>query len=138
MARSTGKLSRVSEAMKQWCAMMESELLSWPGVEARPMFGMLGFYRKGRIFAAVPHGRNPGNTDSVLVKLYGVSHKLAAEALSHPKAITTTMPKAGWICMAMDSVDDVRDILRWFSQAYELTKKPGFCKDRKRGRRQHR
>lgn len=118
--------------------MMESELLSWPGVEARPMFGMLGFYRKGKIFAAVPHGRNPGNTDSVLVKLYGASEKLANQALNSPKAITTAMPKAGWICMAMDSVDDVREMLRWFSEAYELapgTKKKATDPRRSQGSR---
>ncbi len=117
------KLAYVSEAMKQWCALLESELLSWPQVTARPMFGMIGFYRAGRIFAAIPRDRNPGNTDAVLVKLLGASEKVAAQALNHPKAITTAMPKAGWICMAMDSLEDVREMLRWFSQAYELAGK---------------
>lgn len=134
MARTAAKLTHVSEAMKQWCALMETELLSWPNVEARPMFGMLGFYRKGKIFAAVPHGRNPGNTDSVLVKLYGAPEKLVAKALADPRAITTAFPKAGWICMAMDSVDDVREMLRWFSEAYELVGKnpPGSAAKKKK------
>lgn len=118
------KLTHVSEAMKQWCALLESELLSWPQVTARPMFGMIGFYRQGKIFAAIPRNRNPGNIDAVLVKLQGASEKVAAQALSHPKAITTAMPKAGWICLAMDSLDDVREMLQWFSRAYELAGKP--------------
>lgn len=109
--------------MRQWCALMEAELLSWPDVEARPMFGMLGFYRKGKIFAAIPRNRTVGNTDAVLVKLLGASAKLTEKALSHPKAITSAMPKAGWICMAMDSIEDVREMLRWFSHAYELAGK---------------
>ena len=117
------KLSHVSEAMRQWCALMEAELLSWPQVTAKPMFGMLGFYRNGNIFAAVPKDRTVGNTDAVLVKLQGASEKVAAEALGSPKAITTAMPKAGWICMAMDSIDDVRVMLDWFSRAYELAGK---------------
>lgn len=133
MARASAKLSHVSEAMRQWCAMMESELLSWPGVEARPMFGMLGFYRRGKIFAAIPRDRTVGNTDAVLVKLLGASPKLANEALSSPKAITPSMPKAGWIAMAMDSTDDVREMLRWFSHAYELAgKSPAPNPKRKR------
>lgn len=123
MARPTGKLTHVSEAMKQWCALMESELLSWPQVTAKPMFGMVGFYRKGKIFAAIPRNRTVGNTDAVLVKLQGASERLTEKALSHPKAITTAMPKAGWISMAMDSIDDVREMLRWFSHAYELVGK---------------
>lgn len=137
MPRSAAKLTHVSEAMRQWCALMESELLSWPGVEARPMFGMLGFYRKGKIFAAIPHDRTVGNTDAVLVKLLGASSKLAGEALSNPKTITTSMPKAGWIAMAMDSIDDVREMLRWFSQAYGLAGKqpPAKVKKKKKSRR---
>jgi TfoX/Sxy family transcriptional regulator of competence genes len=120
--------------MKQWCAMMEAELLTWPDVEARPMFGMLGFYRKGKIFAAIPRNRTVGNTDAVLVKLQGASEKLANEALHHPKAITSAMPKAGWISMAMDSIDDGREMLGWFSQAYELAAKTQMAKKKKKTR----
>ncbi len=138
MARAAGKLSHVSEAMRQWCAMMEAELLSWPGVDARPMFGMLGFYHKGRIFAAIPRDRTVGNTDAVLVKLQGASEKLASKVLGSPKAITTAMPKAGWVAMAMDSVDDVRTMLDWFSQAYELVgKKAPPVAAKKKKRRMH-
>ncbi len=131
MARSAAKLSHVSEAMKQWCAMMEAELLSWPQVTTKPMFGMLGFYRKGSIFAAIPKDRTVGNTDAVLVKLKGASEKVAAAALANPRAITTAMPKAGWICMAMDSIDDVREMLDWFSRAYELAGKGAGLKKKK-------
>jgi hypothetical protein len=35
--------------MKQWSAMLENELRSWPHVATRPMFGLLGFYRKKMI-----------------------------------------------------------------------------------------
>ena len=138
MARTVAKLTHVSEAMQQWCALMESELLSWPQVTSRPMFGMTGFYRKGKIFAAIPHNRTVGNTDAVLVKLLGASEKVAAKALSHPKAITTAMPKAGWIAMAMDSIEDVREMLRWFSQAYELAGKKAPPTARKKKRRRGR
>ena len=136
MARSSAKLGHVSEAMRQWCAMMESELLSWPQVTATPMFGMVGFCRRDRMFAAIPRNRTVGNTDAVLVKLLGASEKVIEKALSDPKAITTAFPKAGWVCLAMDSVDDVRDMLEWFSQAYELAgKSPASAGKRKKGRR---
>jgi TfoX/Sxy family transcriptional regulator of competence genes len=115
---------------------MESELLSWPQVTSKPMFGMVGLYRKGKIFAAIPKDRTVGNTDAVLVKLHGASERLAKQALSSPKAITTAMPKAGWIAMAMDSMDDVREMLRWFSRAYDLAgKTPPSEAKKKKGRR---
>ncbi len=138
MARSTGKLGHVSEAMRQWCAMMEAELLSWPQVTAQPMFGMVGFCRRDRMFAAIPRNRTVGNTDAVLVKLLGASEKVIEKALSDPRAITTAFPKAGWVCLAMGSVDDVREMLEWFSRAYELAGKQSRSgagkKKRSRGR----
>jgi TfoX/Sxy family transcriptional regulator of competence genes len=120
MARAAAKLTHVSEAMKQWCAMMESELLSWPQVSAKPMFGMVGFYRKGKIFAAIPRDRTIGQRDAVLVKLLGAPQALASSALNDSKTITASMPKAGWLAMATESMEDVRGVLDWFSQAYEL------------------
>jgi hypothetical protein len=52
------KLLRISEEMKQWSAMMEHELSSWPSVKSRPMFGFIGFYRDNRIFAGLPRTRH--------------------------------------------------------------------------------
>lgn len=136
MARATGKLSHVSEAMRQWCAMMESELLSWPQVTAKPMFGMVGFCRKDRMFAAIPRNRTVGNTDAVLVKLLGASERVIEKALGDRRTITSAFPKAGWVCMAMDSIDDVRTMLDWFSQAYQLVgKKAPPAVGKKKGRR---
>ncbi len=114
------KLLKISEEMKQWCALLESELSSWPQVQARPMFGMLAFYRKDRIFAAVPRTRSPERSNSVIFKLYGAAPALAQKALSDPRVSAGFMPKAGWIAMELGSMDDVRDALSWFSQAYEL------------------
>ncbi len=117
------KLLAISEEMKQWCALLETELLTWPQVEGRPMFGMHAFYRKGRIFAAVPRTRSPERANSVLFKLYGASAAIAEEAVAHPKVTTEFMPKAGWLAMEMESIEDVREALRWFAHAYELAGK---------------
>ena len=123
MARGHPKLVRISEEMRQWCALLESELLGWPQVEARPMFGMLAFYRKGKIFAAVPRTRSPERSNSVIFKLQGASPKLVEAVLDHPQVTTKVMPKAGWIAFELDSLEDVREALRWFSQAYEYAGK---------------
>jgi len=120
VARSSPKLTHISEAMKQWCALMESELLSWPQVTARPMFGMVGFYRKGRIFAAIPRNRTVGQRDAVMFKLLGGPEELVSSAVDDPRTITTSPGKSGWIAMATESMEDVRSALAWFSRAYEL------------------
>ena len=123
MARTAAKLTHVSEAMKQWCVLMESELLSWPGVTAKPIFGMVGFYRKGKIFAAIPRNRTVGQRDAVMFKLLDGSKELVSSAMGDPRTITTSLGKSGWIAMAVESMDDVRFVLDWFSQAYECAGK---------------
>ncbi len=100
------------------------------------MFGMQAFYRKGRIFAAVPRTRSPERSDSVIFKLQGTPAALAQKALSDPRVTTGFMPKAGWIAIRLGSMDDVRDVLDWFSQAYELAgKSPMTAAKKKKGRR---
>ncbi len=123
MARTAAKLTHVSEAMKQWCALMEAELLSWPQVTAKPMFGMVGFYRKGRMFAAIPRHRTVAQRDAVLVKLKGASEKVIASVLGDPRTLTAAMPKAGWIAIAVESIDDVRYVLECFSRAHDSVEK---------------
>jgi len=43
--------------MRYKCALLEQELLGWPGLSARPMFGMKAFYRGKAIFAMLPDKR---------------------------------------------------------------------------------
>ncbi len=102
---------------------METELLSWPGVTSKPMFGMVGFYRRGKMFAAVPRNRTVAQRDAVLVKLDRASNEVIARVLQDSRTLTPSMPKAGWIAMAVESMEDVRAVLDWFSQAYELVRK---------------
>ena len=39
------RLVAYSEDMRRMCALLSDELLHWPGVSVRPMFGMRAFYR---------------------------------------------------------------------------------------------
>jgi hypothetical protein len=56
------KLLPVSEEARRWSALLESELLSWPGVIAKRMFGFRALYRGKRIFAALPPSLPPGDS----------------------------------------------------------------------------
>jgi hypothetical protein len=59
------KLPRPSEEMRYWCALLAEEMLSWPEVSARPMFGMRAFYRKKAIFALLPDKRALENPSAI-------------------------------------------------------------------------
>jgi hypothetical protein len=63
------KLPPVSEQMKHIAAMLEQELLGWPGVSARPMFGMRALYRGPRIFAMLPDKRALENANAIAYKM---------------------------------------------------------------------
>ena len=43
--RRTAETPPVSEETRRWSALLESELLSWPGVIAKRMFGFRALYR---------------------------------------------------------------------------------------------
>ena len=47
--RDRPKMPPVSEEMKQWSAMLKTEVSGWPQISSRPMFGMMGLYRRKKI-----------------------------------------------------------------------------------------
>ena len=55
--------------MKRLCALLGDELLRWPDVSARPMFGMRAFYRGPAIFALLPEKRALDTPRSIGYKL---------------------------------------------------------------------
>ena len=53
-------IAAVSEQMKAWSAALEAELIEWPRLSGRSMFGFNALYRGKRIFAVVPRTRGMG------------------------------------------------------------------------------
>jgi hypothetical protein len=74
------KLLPVSEEARRWSALLESELLSWPGVAAKRMFGFRALYRGKKIFAALPHSRGFGPDASILLKFEPMPQALRSES----------------------------------------------------------
>lgn len=62
-------LRPVSEEMRKLCFLLGEELLRWPGVSARPMFGMRGFYRGDVVFAMLPDKRALRDANAIAYKL---------------------------------------------------------------------
>src|SRR5580704_3567519 len=103
--------------------MLENELRSWPHVTTRPMFGLLGFYRKKTIFAALPVTRAIGAPNSIVFKIKSVTPDLLLRVNQDRRvSIGTGMRAKGWISLEMNSSEDLRDALSWLREAYERAK----------------
>jgi hypothetical protein len=117
--RERPKMPPVSEEMKQWSAMLKAELIGWPQVTSRPMFGMSGIYRRKKIFAALPVTRGFDTPSSIIFRFDPMSADLNQRALKEPR-IT---PGTRWFSFEIKSTEDLRDALWWLNQAYEAAKK---------------
>ena len=114
-------MHRITEDMKQWSAMLENELRSWPHVTTRPMFGLLGFYRKKTIFAALPVTRAIGAPNSIIFKFKSMPPDLSQRVDRDSRlSIGTKMRAKGWLSFEINSSEDLRDALLWLGEAYEL------------------
>ena len=63
------RLAPISEEMKRISALLSEELLHWPGVRMRPMFGMRAFYRGAVVFAMLPDQRALESPTAIAYKL---------------------------------------------------------------------
>jgi hypothetical protein len=117
------RMPNASEEMKQWSAMLGNELITWPQVTTRPMFGLRGFYRGKKIFAALPVTRAIRNPNSLIFRIQPVPPDLLKRAKKEPRIDTESrVPSAKWFTFELNSEADFRDALWWLNQAYEHAK----------------
>jgi predicted DNA-binding protein (MmcQ/YjbR family) len=110
---------RLPEEMKAWCASLEAELLTWPEVAAKLMFGMKVFYRKRVIFAALPRTLGFETPYSVAFKLHQKTPRLARSLASAPGIVKPDdASTAKWISFELSSTESLRAALQWFERAY--------------------
>lgn len=118
------KFLPISEEMKQWSAMLQSELNSWPAITTKSMFGFLFFYRRGKVFAALPRTRGFDSPSSLVFKFNPMPPALRERARTDPRMNTSTkVTSKGWFSLEMHSESDLRDALFWLNRAYEAAKK---------------
>ena len=90
-------MPRTSDEMKEWSAMLEHELRGWPHIMTKPMFGLLGFYRKKTIFAALPVTRGIGAPNSIIFKMKSMPPDLLRRVNEDSRMSTGTRMRAkGW------------------------------------------
>lgn len=118
------KFFPVDEEMKHRASLLEGEVTHWPGVTSKPMFGMISFFRRNAIFAAVPRTRTLRSPQSIIMKFHPMPDALV-ERIKADKRIADHAPGpgAGWHAFELSSHDDIRDALWWLNQAYEAAAK---------------
>jgi hypothetical protein len=116
------KLLPVSEETRRWSTLLESELLSWPGVIVKRMFGFRALYRGIRIFAALPNSRGFGPDASILLKMKIMPPSLSQRAKSDSR-IARNIPGNGWFSFTLSSDTDLHDALEWLNGSYEAAGK---------------
>ena len=116
-------LTKVSDEMVVWSGMLAVELSSWPGVAAKPMFGMTAFYRGPAIFAALPKTRSLGSANAVAFKLVDVPAKIMTQLRRDERIQETMMAAAKWFAFEVESEEDLRGVLEWLDVAYEAVGK---------------
>ncbi|PYT51378.1 MAG: hypothetical protein DMG44_02640 [Acidobacteria bacterium] len=121
--RKRPKLPPISEEMRQFSAMLRQELITWPNTTSRPMFGFLGFYRRAKIFAALPVTRGSKTPNSLMFKIKAMPPNLMRRAVKEPRIdAQDKLPGGQWYSFEVNSEEDLRGALWWLNQAYERAK----------------
>ena len=87
---------RASEETKQLSAMLGNELSTWPNVVTRPMFGLRGYYRGKKIFAALPVTRTIKNPNSFIFRIQALPAELLGRAKQEPRIDTENAALSGF------------------------------------------
>ena len=115
------KFFLVDEEMKHRASLLEGEVAKWPDVNTKPMFGMISFFRKGSIFAAVPRTRTLRSPQSFILKFDPMPIALVEKMSAEPRLTRDAPgPGAGWHAFELSTHEDIRDALWWLSKAYDL------------------
>lgn len=116
-------MALASEEMKQWSALLGQELKKLPKVSAKPMFGMLAYFRGSKIFGALPVTRGIGSPNGFMFKINPMSAELQKRAVSDDRiAASKNLRTHKWRIFELTCSEDLRDALWWLNQAYEKAK----------------
>jgi hypothetical protein len=116
-------LKPISNQMREWSTMLEGEVVTWPNVTAKKMFGMKSLYRGKRIFAALPLTRALISEDTLIFKLEKPSKAVAPRLKSDMRIIEEFGIGTRWYGFRITSNEDLHDAIEWLAIAYEAAGK---------------
>ena len=121
---------------------LRAELLSWPGVTARPMMGTLGFWRGRRMLGCYvnrelvktkpSYVNRPGEPPFVWVRLRPED---AERALKRPRVRPLQLFTTGWVEIPLASREHMEEAVRWLGRSYEHPARRARKKAKRRRRK---
>ncbi len=117
------RMFRTSDEMRRICAALGDELASLPDVTVKPMFGFLGYYRDGVIFAGLPRTRALGSANSIIFKLNAAPGRILDRARHDPRITISSKGIKGWQSLAIASERDIAGAQRWLLEAWRYALK---------------
>jgi len=121
--RSHPAFFRISDEMRRICVLLGAELESFPEVTSKPMFGFLGYYRDGMIFAALPKTKALGSPNSVIFKLNAAPKKVFDRADKDPSIKLSSHGMKGWHSLEIASELDIAHAQYWLVEAWRYAVK---------------
>src|SRR5262250_707308 len=101
--RERPKMPPISEEMKQWSAMLRTEVGGWPQMSTKPMFGMMGLYRGKKIFGGLPVTRGFDTPNSVIFRFDPMPRDLEQRAQKDSRIA----PGKRWFSFNVGSTEDL-------------------------------
>ncbi len=98
--------------------MLGAELETFPEVSARPMFGLLGYYRDGVIFAALPKTKALGSPNSLIFKLNAAPRTVFERMKKDARITISSHGMKGWHSLEIASDADIAGAQRWLIEAW--------------------
>jgi hypothetical protein len=119
-----------SEELRAISSALAAEMIGWPGVTSRAMFGGILLYRDKLPFALLPRTRKMMEKDGLWLKFHSISpalrRQLDAEIrIVDPVTPHTTKDASGprWVGLVVGGTDDVHLALRWLGEAYTAARR---------------
>ena len=113
---------KVTDETRRWAALIASDVMTWPRVTTRKMFGLKSFYRGAAIFGAVPESRALFSANAIIFKLVRVTPSLHARVKADPKVSISGGPGQKWFAFQLAGPEDIHAALAWLGEAYERVK----------------
>ena len=125
VARPRRKMVRTSEEVQRWSALLAEEMISWPNVRSKPMFGFYAYYRGDVLFTILPRTRGFDSGSLLILKFNPMPEELLERARADARLDTSTRVSGkGWFTFELASEDDLRDALGWIQQAFACAARP--------------
>src|SRR3954462_10996880 len=107
-------MPRVSDEVRVFSEFLLNELLSWPGVSSKHMFGLKGVYRDKVIFAALPSTRALNTSCSVSFKLPTKTPAILKAIEPDDRRLTSDLRTHIWLSFEIRTDRDIPDAIEWF------------------------